>query len=651
MKSGIELKYRDDSVNPADDLFRHVNGRWLDETPIPPDRARHGEFYILNDQAEANVRAIIESLDPDEHSPDSDFFKVATLYQDFMNVERVEAAGTSPIRAELDAVLGATTWGSWAEQCGRLDRQGLGRAPFGIWIDSDPDDPEAYCANVAQGGLGLPDESYYRLQQFAAVRSEYRAHLVRLATIFNCPDPATVAEAAWACESALAEHHWTREDSRDVSKTHNPMSLDALQQLAPAFPWGQWLPANRIPTDMTRVIVRQPSFWSGLSATLDSLGVEAWRCWLAVRIMHASAPLLSSDAVDENFAFYGRTLTGSEQLRDRWKRGVGLVEGVLGEAVGKAYVQHHFPPSSKAHMQRIVDWIVKAYAADIGQLDWMTDPTRRKALEKLGAFTPKIGYPDQWKDYSALEIIPGDLIGNCARAHEWEHDREIAKLGRPVDRSEWFMLPQTVNAYYNPGMNEIVFPAAILQPPFFDPEADDAVNFGGIGAVISHEISHGFDDQGSKYDGSGRLHNWWTDQDRQEFEDRARRLIEQFNGYESIDAPGHRVNGALTVGENIGDLGGLAVALKAYAMSCGNNPPPVIDGLTGVQRVFFGWAQVWRGKSREAEAIRLLNIDPHSPHDIRCNATVRNIPEFYEAFSVNPENALWLSPEDRVQIW
>jgi len=398
-------------------------------------------------------------------------------------------------------------------------------------------------------------------------------------------------------------------------------------------------------------VVRQPSFFTGLSDELDAVDLDGWKTWLRWKVVHAAAPYLSQAFVEENFDFYGRTLSGVPQIRERWKRGVSLVESVLGEALGRLYVAEHFPPDSKERMQRLVAHLVEAYRQRISELEWMTPQTRQRALDKLDAFTPKIGYPDRWRDYSALEVLPGDLLGNVGRAAAFETDRELKKIGSPVDRGEWHMTPQTVNAYYNPGMNEIVFPAAILQPPFFDAEADDAANYGGIGAVIGHEIGHGFDDQGSKYDGVGNLNNWWTDKDRAEFDDRSAALIAQYDAFEPADTPGHTVNGALTVGENIGDLGGLAIAAHAYDLALDGASAPQIDGLTGMQRLMFGWAQVWREKSRPEEKIRLLSIDPHSPPEFRCNGTIRNVSEFHSAFGTDDGDALWMNPADRVSIW
>ena len=655
MHSGIDTSQFDTSTRAQDDLFRYVNGKWLDNAEIPADRSRDGEFRRLHDQAELDVKAIIEELSAQSagsgEAVTTDADKISTLFADFMDTESINARGAEPL-APLFAQIGAVdSLDDFVELLGSFARFGIGGLAY-PWVDTDSDDATKYTINLSQGGLSLPDEMYYRQDDFVEIREAYVAHLKSMATLAGIDDPEHFASTVMEFETALAANHWENTETRDATKTHNPKSRAELDALAGNFSWSAWLRGAKVDDSaFTSVNVRQPSFVEGLSQLLADTDVESLKDWLRWHTIHAMAPYLSDDFVNENFAFYGTALSGTPEIRERWKRGVGLVEGVLGEAVGKVYVDRHFPASSKEHMERLVAAIIRAFEDHIRELEWMSEETKVRALEKLATFNPKIGYPNKWRDYSTLHIVPGDLIGNISRANAFEMDRELAKLGSPVDRDEWFMLPQTVNAYYNPGMNEIVFPAAILQPPFFDPDAEDAVNFGGIGAVIAHEISHGFDDQGSKYDGVGNLNNWWTDQDREEFDARSGKLIEQFNGYETIDAPGTKVNGALTVGENIGDLGGLTLAAHAYELWLDGDEAPELDGLTGMQRVLCGWAQVWRGKAREQEALRLLAIDPHSPMDVRCNATVRNVPQFYTAFEVEPTDSLWLEPADRVQIW
>jgi len=653
-RSGIDLNALDPDTRPQDDLYRHVNGRWIDSHEIPADRAMDGSFRALHDQAEEQVRDIItESSD----ATDGVEAKIGALYASFMDTDAVAAAGTTPLALDLGLVESATTQAELTGALGALQRTGAGGA-VSFWVDNDAKDPETYVVYLHQSGLGLPDESYYRDEQYAAVLAAYRPHVARMLTLAGVLDEAAADEAAGrvvALETKLAAAHWDVVKDRDADLTYNPTSLAALAVAAPGFDWNSWALALGAPAgSLDQLVVREPSFAEAFAALWQSEALEDWKAWLTFHVVSDRAPYLTDELVEANFDFYGRTLTGAQELRDRWKRGVSLVQGVLGEAVGKVYVERHFPPSHKERMDELVAHLVEAYRESITGLEWMGAQTREKALAKLDAFTPKIGYPVRWRDYDALEVTPDDLVGNVRRASAFEQDRELAKIGRPIDRDEWFMTPQTVNAYYNPGMNEIVFPAAILQPPFFDADADDAVNYGGIGAVIGHEIGHGFDDQGSKYDGAGRLEDWWTAQDREEFEKRTSALIAQYDEFSPAQLGGSQhVNGALTIGENIGDLGGLSIAIKAYRIALGRplDEAPVVDGLTGVQRVLLGWAQVWESKGRDEEVVRRLATDPHSPNEFRCNGVVRNIDEFYSAYDVQPGDALYLEPEQRVRIW
>ncbi|WP_432514167.1 M13 family metallopeptidase [Kineococcus sp. SYSU DK001] len=645
----------DPSVRPQDDLFRHVNGRWLATTEIPDDRAVDGAFIRLRDQSEAECRAIVEAAAAAAASGEAPTGsvrqKIGDLFASFMDTDRVEALGATPLDPELAAVDAVTDHAGLVRLLGTFERSGVG-GPFAYWVDTDNAKSDEYVVYVTQAGLGLPDESYYREEQYAEVRDAYRAHVERILTLGRRPDPAGAAQRVLDLETALAAHHWDRVRNRDANATYNKVDRAGLDALLPGIDLSQWLDAAQLPASaFAQVVVRQPGYLTGMAEVLLATPVETWRDWLGWRVLHQAAAFLSADFVEENFAFYGTRLTGAPQLRERWKRGVGLVEGSLGEALGELYVGEHFPPAAKERMEQLVANLVEAYRQDIEALDWMTRETKDRALEKLSRFTPKIGHPDRWRDYSALTIDRSDLLGNVRRAFAFEVDRELAKLGAPVDRDEWFMTPQTVNAYYNPGMNEIVFPAAILRPPFFSLDADDAENYGGIGAVIGHEIGHGFDDQGSKYDGLGNLNDWWTDADRAEFGKRTQALIDQYDALEPPETPGKHVNGALTVGENIGDLGGLTIAHKAYEIALGGEPAPVVDGLTGSQRLFFGWARVWCGKVRPAEVERRLAIDPHSPPEFRCNAVVRNLSEFHEAFGTTEGDGLWLDPAERVRIW
>ncbi|HYN68037.1 MAG TPA: M13-type metalloendopeptidase [Ornithinibacter sp.] len=650
MRSGIDPAAVDPDVRPQDDLFAHVNGRWLATTQIPEDRGRYGTFDVLRETAEEHVRSIIEEVAAGAPEPGTVAAKVGDLYASFMDHDAVESLGVQPLAADLARVAAVTSPGDVIATTGAFSRAGiLGLVmPF---VNTDDRDPSRYVVYLEQAGLGLPDESYYREDQHADKRTAYVAHVERMLSLAGWTDPEGAAGRVMALETRLASGHWDKVTNRDPVKTYTLVDLDGLAEMGPGIDWVRYLEGlGATPRAFESVVVRQPDHVSSVADALAQEPVEVWRDWLAWHVVHAHAAFLSAALVEENFDFYGRTLSGVPQMRERWKRGVSLVEEALGEAVGQLYVERHFPPHAKERMVELVDNLVEAFRRSLTQVPWMGDDTRHEALTKLGQFTPKIGYPERWRDYSALEIVPGDLLGNVRRAVAFEVDRQLGKLGGPVDRDEWFMTPQTVNAYYNPGLNEIVFPAAILQPPFFDVDADDAVNYGGIGAVIGHEVGHGFDDQGSQFDGTGTLRNWWTDEDRAAFQARADALIAQFDQLETRDAPGQKVNGALTVGENIGDLGGLTIGYSAYRISLGDQPAPEIEGRTGEQRFFLGWAQVWRGLSRRAEAERLLALDPHAPMDLRANAA-RNLSEFHEAFGVTEGDGMWVAPEDRVRIF
>jgi putative endopeptidase len=655
IRSGIDLSHVDAGARPQDDLFGHVNGRWLSDYAIPPDRATDGAFRLLADRAEEQVRDIITAAAATNGAQGTDPQRIGDLYASFMDTDTIAALGVRPLLDELAGVDAALTPTELAAELGQLQRTGIGGGT-GLYVDTDAKNSTRYLLHLSQSGLGLPDESYYRDPQHAAILAEYPKHIARMfALVYGEHEGDWGATAAHivALETKIAAAHWDVVKRRDADLTYNLRIFAELRSEATGFDWPVWLNALGITGEQSaEFVVRQPDALITFAALWDSEDIEDWKRWLRWRVISGRASLLSDEIVDENFAFYGRTLSGTEQLRDRWKRGVGLVESLMGDAVGRLYVERHFPPDAKARMDELVANLREAYRVSITDLEWMTPETRQRALEKLDKFTPKIGYPAKWRDYSSLVIARDDLYGNYQRGYALEYDRDLAKLGGPVDRDEWFMTPQTVNAYYNPGMNEIVFPAAILQPPFFDADADDAANYGGIGAVIGHEIGHGFDDQGAKYDGDGNLVDWWTDNDRAEFGSRTKALIEQYEVFtpRSLGAP-HHVNGAFTVGENIGDLGGLSIALLAYQLSLKGAEPPVIDGLTGVQRVFFGWAQVWRTKSRDAEAIRRLAIDPHSPPEFRCNGVIRNIDVFYDAFEVTENDELYLDPQQRVRIW
>lgn len=656
LPSGIHSDELDPEIRPQDDLFRHVNGRWIERTEIPSDKARYGSFYVLAEEAEKAVRDII--VESQSADPGTEARKVGDLYASFMDEARVQAVGAAPLKPLLAEAAAVASIEDVLTTLARHERGGSSGF-FQLFVDNDPGDPERYLVFVEQGGLGLPDESYYRDEKFAEVREKYVRFVERMLQLAGLDAPAERSARILALETELASHHWDNVASRDSEKTYNPMLWQAANDLVGDVDLDIWLNALGVPErSFDEVVVRQPTFMAGLETVLRGENVPAWRDWLAWQVIRSNAAYLSSEFVETNFDFYGRTLTGTPELRARWKRGVSLVEGSLGEAVGHIYVERHFPEAAKHAMDVLVANLVEAYRQSIGKLEWMGEETRKRALDKLAKFTPKIGYPVKWRDYSSLEIDASDLIGNVRAASEFEFQRELGKIGKPLDRDEWFMTPQTINAYYNPGFNEIVFPAAILQSPFFDEHRDAAANYGAIGAVIGHEIGHGFDDQGSKYDGDGRLTDWWTSTDRAAFEERTKALIAQYSELAPRQVPGHKVNGALTIGENIGDLGGLAIAWKAYLISLAGGStgspteaPPVIDGMTGAQRFFLSWAQAWQLKARDEEVIRLLAIDPHSPNEFRCNQIVRNIDEFYGTFGVTEQDSLWLDPKDRVTIW
>ena len=651
LKSGIFLDHMKPDVRPQDDLFRFVNGHWLETKEIPADRAADGHFNRLRELSQDQVRAIINDLSETVAAPGSNAQKIGDLYRSFMDEDRIEALGISPIQADLDRTLSVATRSEFLEVMGELELRGFGGL-FYTYISTDARASDQNITYMGQSGLSLPDEAYYREAEYAAIRTALVDQIEAIFTLAKISDAKGHATRVLELETQIASHHWDQVKDRDADLTYNKRSFTELQAMMSAFDWKLWMGATQMPDRiLAEVVVGQPSYFEGINVMLEKFDRDAWSSWLAWHLLSGAASYLSRDFVNQNFAFYGTILSGIPELRERWKRGVGLVEGALGEAIGEIYIQRHFPQAAKDRMQELVANLIEAYRVDIAALDWMSEETKAKAFIKLDKFTPKIGYPDKWQDYSSLEIVPDDLIANLAAIAKFGQEYQFSKIGAPVDRLEWHMTPQTVNAYYNPGMNEIVFPAAILQPPFFDLEADDAVNYGAIGAVIGHEIGHGFDDQGSKYDGDGNLENWWSESDRIEFEKRTAKLIEQYDALHPTLAPDVHVNGALTIGENIGDLGGLTIAYKAYQIALNGNPAPAIDGFTGYQRLFIGYAQTWCGKQRPEEVRRRVSSDPHSPDEFRCNQIVKNFDPFYEAFDVTEGDALYLPPVDRVRIW
>lgn len=687
----LETAHTDTSVRPQDDLFRFVNGQWLATAEIPADRPSSGAFTTLRDESEAACRQIVEelaeqfsSVAPEGASKvlSTNRGRVGALYEAFMDEAHLEELGAEPLAEELAPVLGASSKEELARALGEMTPVGF-MGVVGADVEVDINDPERYTSWVGQSGLGLPDESYYREEAQAPLRQAYVEHVARMMALAGLTDSfgasgEDLAERVMAVETALAKGHWDRVTCRDVEKMNNPMSWQQIVDSAPDLPWNEWREGIRAAARgagveqtpfLEEAIVTQPDYLPHAAGVWQETDLEDLQAWAAWHVVHGRASLLSGAFVEENFDFYGRTLQGTDELRPRWKRGVGLVESCLGEALGEIYVERHFPPSHKSAMEALVGRLIEAYHQSISSLEWMSPATRERALEKLALFTPKIGYPVRWRDYSAVEVVPGDVLASVRSVERADMAYSLNKLNKPVDRDEWHMTPQTVNAYYNPTMNEIVFPAAILQPPFFNPQADDAVNYAGIGAVIGHEIGHGFDDQGSTFDGTGKVSDWWTQEDREAFTERTSALISQYDAYTpEVVVAKHRdagtaqeeiphVNGALTIGENIGDLGGLGIALKAYSLALADagipsvNEAPVIDGLTGLQRFFYSWARIWRSKSRPDYAELLLTVDPHSPAEFRCNGIVRNVDAFYKAFAVDSNDALWLSPNERVSIW
>ena len=643
---GLDFTHIDSTVRIQDDLFRHFNGGWLKSAEIPADRSSDGALEKLIELTKKQVREIIESAVGSEEAR-----KISDLYNAFMDSASVEAKAHSPIQEDLTRIDSIHTLADFISTMSTLEARGLGGL-FGSYIYADEMDPTQNILYLTQGGISLPNESYYREEQYADIRSAFLVHVSAMFNLVGIAAGDDLAIKILALETQIASYHFDSVKDRDVTLTYNKMSRAQIVELMPAFDFDLYISASEIPSVVFDcVIFRQPDFFAGLSTILSSYDRDTWVAWLKWRIITGSAPYLSSDLVNQNFEFYGTTLTGTPILRERWKRAVSMVEGSLGEAVGKTYVEQHFPRQAKERMEQLVAHLTEAYRISINELEWMSSETKVKALEKLSKFTHKIGYPDKWRDYNALEITPDDLFENISRTTKFARDFEFAKIGKPVDRDDWHMTPQTVNAFYNPVMNEIVFPAAFLQPPFFGLNADDAVNYGGIGAIIGHEIGHGFDDQGSKYDGDGALNNWWSDTDRAAFERRANALIEQYNTLRPKETPEITVNGALTVGENIGDLGGLTIAYKAYQISLDGKPSTVIDGLTGEARFFLAWAQAWRSKVRPEEQRRWIAIDPHSPNEFRCNTIASNFTPFYEAFDVNADDGMWIEESQRVAIW
>ncbi|MFC3698205.1 MAG: M13 family metallopeptidase [Pseudomonadota bacterium] len=638
---GFDAAGMDRSVKPGDDFYLHANGTWAKNTPIPADKSNYGAFNTLDELSRARTRAILETAKDD---PDS---KIGAAYASYLDTAAVEAKGLAPIKPWLGEIKGVKDKAGYALVAAKAARAGIS-GPFRFYVGQDDKDPETYILSMSQGGLGLPDRDFYldEKPEMAKIRAAYVAHLENMLTLAGESDAKARAAALMAFETEIAKVHWTQIDSRDADKTYNKLTLAALQKAAPGFDFAAYFKANGLTP--TELLVAQPSAITGEAALIAKAPIGVLKDALLLRSLHAYADKLPDSIANADFAFYGTTLSGTPEREARWKRGVDFLKDSLGEEVGKVYVAQYFPPETKAAMDVLVKNVLAAMGRRIDGLPWMSDTAKARAHKKLAAFTPKIGYPDKWRDYTGLTIQRDDLLGNAMRANQFDFDYNIGKLGKPIYRWEWGMTPMEINAYANFGMVEIVFPAAILQPPFFDPHADPAVNYGGIGAVIGHELSHHFDDQGAKYDETGKLNQWWTEADVAKFKGLTDKLVKQYDAYEPF--PGVHVKGAFTLGENIGDLGGLAVALDAYHASLGGKPAPVIDGMTGDQRFFLGWAQVWRRNYREANLRQRLVTDPHAPSQYRADI-VRNFDAWYDAFKPAPDGKLSLKPEDRVKIW
>ena len=649
LSSGVLLENFDQRVRPQDDFYRFVNGTWLARTEIPADKNNYGAFTLLQDEAEKNLRVIVEEAAGAGAAPGSDAQLIGDFYRSFMDEERAERLGHGPLEPELGRIAAIADREQLLDYLAGAQVRDVDN-PIGADVFADARNPEVNTLWLSQSGFGLPERDYYfsKEKRFEEIRAAYLKHVENVFRLVGRPDAAALAKRVTAFETRLAEASWPAVKLRDVEKLYNPMSIADATRAAPGIDWARWLEGLGV-TGVDQIVVAQPDYFKAVGRALRQEPLATWRDYLTLRAIDGYSPYLSSAFVDEHFDFYARTLTGTPQLKPRWKRALAELEGSTGDLLGKEYVKRHFPPEAKQRMDGLVANLLKAFDQSIDELEWMGPETRQQAHEKVRSFTVKIGYPTKWKEYPGLETRTDDLLGNVVRAREVNAKREIAKIGKPVDKTEWGMTPQTVNAYYNPLANEIVFPAAILQPPFFDMKADDAVNYGGIGAVIGHEISHGFDDQGRKFDGKGVLRDWWKPEDNERFMSRADLLVKQYDAFSPL--PGFNVNGQLTLGENIGDLSGLAVAYKAWQLSLQGKPSPAIDGFSGEQRFFVGWGQIWARKYRDDELIKRLKTDPHSPAQYRCNGILRNMPAFARAFGVEPGDRMYLPPGQQVRIW
>jgi predicted metalloendopeptidase len=646
--SGLLLPGYDRQVRPSDDLFRFTNGQWLRSTEIPADKIRYGAFDIVDDQAEQSLRMIVEDSVAHHGSLGSSDQRIGDFYTSFMDTKRLDTLGAAPLKTSLARIDSLASPADVLRYFAESRQNGIS-SPIALSIDQDAKNANAYIPSVSQAGLTMPNRDYYLKtdQQFVTLRDQLRGYAARVLGLAGLPGPDAAAGRVVAVEKRIAEIQWTAAQERDATATYNKFTVADATARTPGLDWKTYLDAARVPTG--DFVVSEPSFFTALGSALTTMPLTDWKSYLQFKLIDSLSPYLSDDFVTARFEFRGRDLAGQQEMKPRWKRGVAAVDDAMGDLLGQRYVQRYFPPEAKARMDALVGKLIAAFRSSIDGLDWMSDATKAEARDKLSKLAVKIGYPAKWKDYSALTVASNDLVGNVLRSAQVEYQRDLDRLGKPVDREEWFTTPQTVNAYYNPTKNDITFPAAILQPPFFDPNADDAVNYGGIGAVIGHEISHAFDDQGRKYDGTGNLRNWWTPQDVAWFTARTQALVKQYSAYEPL--PGEHINGELTLGENIADLSGLTVAMRAYRLSLGGRAAPVMDGFTGEQRFFLGWSQVWRGKIRDKQLRSQLLSDPHSPNEFRANGVVSNLSDYYAAFGVKEGDKLYRAPDQRVKIW
>ncbi|MCU4315282.1 M13 family metallopeptidase [Acinetobacter bereziniae] len=649
-KSGIDHQYFDQIVKGSDDFYQHVNGGWIKNTEIPADKSRWGTFDILHEESLKQLHDIVDELSKQQLVNGSSEQKVATLYANFIDEKRIETLGIQPIQAEIENVDALKNKKDIAQLAAHFSRIGV-TSPFDVGVDQDMKNSTQMIAMMGQSGLGLPDRDYYLKNdaKFKKVRSQYLSYIEKTLKLSGDTQAAQHAQAILKLETQIAKIQWSNVQNRDVTKLYNIYKVEDLAKLSPKIDWKTYLEKQELADKIKTIQVIQPSYFKGLSPIVDNTSLDAWKAYFKFHLVSDFSPLLSKAFVDNSFDFYSNQLREIKEQKPRWKRGVQLVEGTLGESLGQIYVKKYFSAEKKQRMELLVQNLMKAYSQSIEQLDWMSPATKVQAQKKLASFAVKIGYPNKWRDYSALDIKNDDLIGNVIRSREFEHQYALNKLGKPVDRDEWGMTPQTINAYYNASLNEIVFPAAILQPPFFDMNADDAVNYGAIGAIIGHEISHGFDDQGSQFDELGNMKNWWTAEDHRKFKEKTNALVAQYNAYEPIK--GYHVNGELTLGENIADNSGLAIAYKAYQLSLNGQPAPVLDNLTGEQRFYIGWAQAWRSKITDAMQVEFLKRDPHSPDKVRGNATLLNQAPFYDAFHLKQGDKMYLPVNKRVTIW